>query len=149
MRLGGRKSTLNPQPWPWAGPRVLIEQPDESRASSLVAGLRSAGFAVAICPGPLAGERCPLASEQDCVAAYGADAVISGLGLKSAAAREALAALRARLPRMPLVVEAEPAEVARWPELLQGCEVVPAPAEPHQLVERLRAILPREVGGHA
>lgn len=144
-----RESRLSPQPWPWIGPRVLVEQAAGDRADALVAVLRRAGYAVAVCPGPLAGGRCPLAGEEGCAAAEGADAVVSSLGLQTAEAREALAALRARLPRTPLLVEAGVEDVARWRELVEDCQIVAAPAVPEQLLEAVRAALAPEVSGVA
>lgn len=149
MRLGARESGLNPQPWPWTGPRILVEQPDAERADALVEVLRRAGYAVAVCPGPGHRDRCPLAGEDGCAAADGADAVVSGLGLATPERREVLAALRARVPETPLLVEAEAADAARWPELLDGCELVDDPAEPGELLARLRSMLDREAVGHA
>lgn len=128
---------------------MLVEDADSERADALVPVLRRAGYAVAVCSGPLPAERCPLAGEDGCAAAEGADVVVSSLGLRSAEAREALSALRTRLPRTPLVVQADLEEVARWPELVAGCEIVAAPATPEQLLEGVRAALEREVSGVA
>jgi DNA-binding response OmpR family regulator len=144
-----RESSLNPQPWPWFGPRVLIEDADVDRADALVAVLRHAGFAVAVCPGPLPHDRCPLAGEDGCVAAEGADVIVSGLGLQTAEARETLAALRTRLPRKPLLVQATAHEAAQWPELVRGCELVETPVPPERLLERVRAVLEREADSGA
>lgn len=147
MRL--REPSLDPQPWPWLGPRVLVEQPDSGRAAALVDVLRRAGYSVAVCPGPLPGDRCPLAGEQGCAAAEGADIVVSSLGLETAEARAALAALRARLPRRRLLVEAADDDAARWPELVEGCQLLAAPAAPEQLLQRVQAALEQEVVGLA
>lgn len=133
---------LSPQPWPWAGPRVLIEQTDEARADALVTQIRQAGYSVAVCPGPLPDVHCPLTGDEGCAAAQGADVVVSGLGLQSGEARDALAALRRRLPKTPLIVEAPPEDAANWPELVEGCEVVNPPA-PERLLESIRSALER------
>lgn len=127
---------------------MLVEQPDEGRAVALVGVLRRAGYAVAVCPGPRSGDHCPLAGEEGCAAASGADVVVSSLGMHTAEAREALAALRARIPPRQLLVEASAGDVARWPGLVEGCETVPSPAAPEQLLERVR-VLEGEVVGHA
>lgn len=130
---------LRPQRWPWSGPRVLLEHPDADRATRLAAGLREAGYAVAVCTGPLPHDRCPLAGRDGCAAADGADVIVSALGLRSSEARDALAALRLRLPSTPLLVEAPSQDVARWPELVEGCDLLEPPASPARLVESVRA----------
>lgn len=141
--MDSRQPVLRPEPWAWQGRRVLIEQGDEARADALAAALRLAGFAVAVCPGPEAGEHCPLAGDAGCAAAVGAHAVLSGLGLETPEAREALAALRRRVPETPLLVEADAAAVARWPELLEGCDVVAPSATPEELVAAVRTTVER------
>ncbi len=139
--MGRREPLLDPQPWAWPRPRVLIEHADEAGSDALAAAVRRAGYAVAVCPGPTAEARCPLAGDPGCAAAHGADAVVSRLGLETPEAREALAALRAQVPRTPLLVEADEADAERWPELLAGCELVAAPAAPEQIVSRLQSML--------
>lgn len=138
---GANAAHLSPQPWPWLGPRVLIEHADGDRADALAVSLRRAGYAVAICPGPAPDDRCPLADDENCAAAEGADLVVSGLGLELAGTRDALAALRTRLPRTPLIVEAPLQHAARWYRLVEGCELVEPPASPDHVVERVRALL--------
>ena len=136
---------LDPQPWEWTGPRVLIEHADESRADALAAALRQAGYAVAVCPGPAPDEACPLAAGDGCATAFGADLVVSGLGFETPAAREALRALRTRAPRLPIVVVADANDIVDWPELVDGCPLaVPAAAAPEQVVELVQATLKRE-----
>ena len=139
-RLDGAGAPLDPQPWEWAGPHVLIEHADEARADALAAALRRAGYSVACCPGPAAGGRCPLADD-GCAAAAGADLVVSGLGFETTAARDALGALRTRLPRLPVVLEVGAGDAERWPELVDGCTVVAPPAAPEQVVAQVRATL--------
>jgi DNA-binding response OmpR family regulator len=138
------RSQLSPQPWPWPGPRVLVEHHDEEAAAELIAALRRDGFAVALCTGPEHDSRCPLAADDGCVAAAGADVVVSWLGLETPEARETLAALRLRLAGTPLLVVAGRGEAARWPELVRGATVVDAPATPEQVVGRVRALRTEE-----
>ncbi len=140
MRL--RKARLSPQPWPWPGhPRVLIEHADESVGMSLAAGLRHAGYGVAVCPGPGSSERCPLAGDEGCEAAHGADVILAGLGLGTPQSREVLEALRARCAGIPLIVEVATEEKEQWSELLQGCEVVVSPVTSDELVAAVRGVL--------
>lgn len=143
-----QKVSLSPQPWPWPGhPRVLIEHADESTGMSLAAGLRQAGYGVAVCPGPAQSERCPLAADDGCEAAHGADVVVAGLGLSRPQSREVLEALRARCAGTPLVVEVSPEEKEEWSDLLQGCEVVVSPVAPDELVAAVRGVLATQARG--
>ena len=140
MRL--REARLSPQPWPWSGhPRVLIEHAEESVGMSLAAGLRQAGYAVAVCPGPAQSERCPLAGDEGCEAAHGADVIVSSLGLGTPQSREVFEALRARCAGTPLIVEVAPGEKEEWSDLLQGCEVVLSPVASDELVAAVRGVL--------
>lgn len=138
-------SRLSPQPWQWVGPRVLVEHPDADAAADVVAALRRSGFAVAVCPGPADGGLCPLATEDGCAAAEGADVVVSALGLGTPETRAALSALRRRLPETPLLVTATAAEAERWPELVYGAALVDPSAPAEQVLDGVRALRP-EVG---
>jgi DNA-binding response OmpR family regulator len=108
---------------------------------SLAAAVREAGYAVAVCPGPAQPERCPLAGDEGCEAAHGADVIVAGLGLGTPRSREVLEALRARCDGIPLIVEVAADERKRWPELLQGCAVVDSPVTPDELVATVRGVL--------
>lgn len=108
---------------------------------ALAAGLRQAGYAVAVCPGPDETERCPLAGSEGCALAHGADVVVSSLGLDTPRSREVLQALRTRCPEIPLVVEVETGQEDDWPALLDGCELVVSPVRPEQLVDAVRGVL--------
>jgi DNA-binding NtrC family response regulator len=135
-------SGLNPEPWPWPGhPRVLVESADESADLRLTSALREAGYGVAVCPGPLETERCPLTGPEGCAIAHGADVVVSSLGLERAEARDVLQALRARCPNVPLVVEVGAGLGSEWPDLLRGCELVYSPVGPEELVAAVRRAL--------
>lgn len=137
-----RETGLSPQPWTWLGsPRVLIEHADEAKGISLAAAVRQAGYAVAVCPGPAQSERCPLAGDEGCEAAHGADVIVAGLGLDTPQSREVLEALRARCPGSSLIVEVTPEEKKEWSDLLQGCEVVVSPVTPDELVAAVRGVL--------
>jgi DNA-binding response OmpR family regulator len=138
------RHSLSPQPWPWAGPRVLVEHADGERADALLDAFRRAGYAVAVCAGPLPDERCPLTCDEGCAAADGADLIVSSLGLQTSETRDVLASLRRRLPRTPLLVEAPTDDVAQWAEFVDGCKLVDAPAGPDELVATVRAALERE-----
>ena len=140
MRLRG--ANLSPQPWPWSGhPRILIEHTQQSAGMSLATGLRQAGYAVAICPGPAQSERCPLTGDDGCEAAHGADVIVSSLGLGTPQTREVLQGLRARCAGTPLIVEIAPEEKEKWSDLLEGCEVVVSPVGPDELLAVVREVL--------
>ena len=136
---------MDPLPWEWTGPRVLVEQADERRADVVAAALRRVGYAVAVCTGPTREKACPLAGGGDCAAALGADLVVSSLGFETTAARDVLRALRTTMPRVPLVVAAGADDIVTWPELVDGCSLaVPASAAPEQVVALVKATLERE-----
>jgi hypothetical protein len=107
--------------------------------SPVIEGLRGAGFAVAVCPGPAAGNaggpRCPLVEHGECPLVEGADVVLWGLGLEAEESRRELRTLRARRPRLPVVVRASAAQAARWPQLLVGMRLVEPSAPAEELVE--------------
>src|SRR5450631_3908775 len=126
-------AALNPQPWRFSHPRVLVEHPDEAAGLAIASGLRFAGYAVAICPGPRGRGRCPLTGPAGCAPAHAADVVVCSLGYEREAAREILRELRTRYPGTPMVVEVPPDVDAELAELLDGCDLLPAPATPEQV----------------
>jgi hypothetical protein len=85
---------------------VLVEHPDEAAGLAIASGLRFAGYAVAVCPGPSGQGRCPLMGPEGCAPAHDADLVVCCLGYEREAAREILRELRMRYPGVPLLVEA-------------------------------------------
>ncbi len=114
----------------------MVEDADTEPGSPLLESLRHAGFAVAVCPGPRAGgsaTRCPLVEHGECPLVEGADVVVWGLGLERRESREELAALKARHPRLTVVVRAPAEDVSRWVELVEGSTVVD-PALPVEAV---------------
>jgi DNA-binding response OmpR family regulator len=125
---------LRPQPWPWPGPRVLLENPDERAGLASTSALRWAGFAVAVCPGPKGDGWCPLPRDDGCALVRGADVIVSSLGLARPEGREVLAALRARSPETPVLVEVGDEEAGEHADSLSGCTLLPSPVEPEQLV---------------
>ncbi|MGO9763745.1 MAG: hypothetical protein ACLP1Q_21035 [Solirubrobacteraceae bacterium] len=140
----GQAVKLDPQPWRWSHPRVLVEHPDEATGLAIASGLRYAGYAVAVCPGPAGHGRCPLTGPAGCAPAHDADLVVSSLGYEHEAAREVLRELRTRYPDTPLLVEA-PADVdTDLRELLDGCHQLPAPASTEQIVTAVQSL-----AGHA
>jgi DNA-binding response OmpR family regulator len=131
---------LNPQPWRWSHPRVLVEHPDEAIGLEISSGLRFAGYAVAVCPGPAGHGRCPLTGPAGCAPAHDADLVVCSLGYENEAAVEILRELRSRYPDTQLVVEVPPDMDAGLSALLDGCTKLPAPASPEQIVDAVRVI---------
>jgi hypothetical protein len=138
MNEGG---SLQPQPWDWPRPRVLLELPYRAETRERIDALRRAGYSIAVCPGPTAAGRCPLAGDEGCAAAHGADIVVSGLGLETPEGREPLFALRERMPHLPVLVEAEAEATSRWPELVREDERLEPGVDPAELVERVRRAL--------
>jgi DNA-binding response OmpR family regulator len=122
-------------------PRVLIEHPDESVGLELASILRTAGYAVAVCPGPERAEHCPLTGPEGCAVAHGADVVVSSLGVSRPEAREVLVALRERCPATPIVVVASPEDEDEWQDLPGECELIASPVVPEELVTCVRGAL--------
>lgn len=145
--MAGKNKSIRPQPWDWPHPRVLLETGDAEANSVRADALRRAGYAIAICSGPTAEGRCPLAGDDGCAAAEGADVVVSSLGLNSEVAREPLAALRARLPDLPVLVEADRETAERWPDLVPEDARLEPGIESFELVDRVRKVLGEEVSG--
>jgi DNA-binding NarL/FixJ family response regulator len=120
---------------------VLVEHPDEAAGLAIASGLRFAGYAVAVCPGPLRRGQCPLIGPEGCAPAHDADLVVCCLGYEREAAREVLRELRMRYPRIPLLVEARSDVDADLRELLDGSHQLPAPATPEQIVAAVQRLL--------
>ncbi len=93
--------------------------PDEQAGLAIASGLRFAGYAVAICPGPAGHGKCPLTGPAGCAPAHEADLVVCSLGYENEQAREILRELRVRYPGTPLLVEAPP-EAGRGAEPAAG-----------------------------
>ena len=142
-------ATMRPQAWDWPGPRVLLEQPYQADTQAQVDALRRAGYAVAVCPGPAAEDRCPLTGDAGCAAARDADIVVSRLGLERTETRDALTALRTRLPRLPVLVEAEEHTASRWPDLVRTGERLEPGLGPLELVGRVDEALAESRSDHA
>jgi DNA-binding NarL/FixJ family response regulator len=120
---------------------VLVEHPDEATGLAIASGLRFAGYAVAVCPGPHGRGQCPLIGPEGCAPAHDADLVVCCLGYEREAAREVLRELRTRFPHVPLVVETPSDIDAEVRELLDGCQHLPAPARPEQIVAAVQSLL--------
>jgi len=135
---------LKPQTWRWSHPRVLVEHPDEASGLAIASGLRFAGYAVAVCPGPQGHEKCPLTGPAGCAPAHDTDLVVCSLGYEHEAAREILRELRTRYPGTPLLVEVPSDIDAELQELLNGCRQLPEPASTEQIVAAVQSMY-----GHA
>ena len=123
---------------------MLVEHPDEAAGLAIASGLRYAGYAVAVCPGPAGHARCPLTGPAGCAPAHDADLVVSSLGYEHESAREVLRELRTRYPDTPLLVEAPSDIDSGLRELLDGCHQLPAPASAEQIVAAVQSL-----SGHA
>jgi hypothetical protein len=136
----GQAVSMKPQPWRWSHPRVLVEHPDEATGLAIASGLRFAGYAVAVCPGPRGHGQCPLTGPEGCAPAHETDLVVCSLGYEREVAREVLRELRTRYPNTPLLVEV-PSEIdAELRDLLDGCSQLPAPASPEQIVAAVQSL---------
>jgi len=135
-----KTANLNPQPWRWSHPRILVEHPDEAAGLAIASCLRFAGYAVAICPGPRGHGPCPLTGPAGCAPAHDADVVVCSLGYEHEAAREVLHELRTRYPDTPLLVDVPSDIDADLRELLDGCQRLPASATPEQVVAAVQGL---------
>jgi hypothetical protein len=131
---------LKPQPWRWSHPRVLVEHPDEATGLAIASGLRFAGYAVAVCPGPRGHGKCPLTGPAGCAPAHDADIVVCSLGYESETARKILHELRTRYPDTSLLVEVPSDIDTDLQQLLEGCQRLPAPASPDQVVAAVQSL---------
>src|ERR1035437_9663049 len=135
-----REVSINPQTWRWSHPRVLVEDPDKEAGLAIASGLRFAGYAVAVCPGPRGHGQCPLTVPEGCAPAHETDLVVCSLGYEREVAREALRELRTCYPKPPFVVEV-PSEIdAELRDLLDGCSQLPGPASPEQIVAAVQSM---------
>lgn len=113
---------------------MLVEHPDEAMGLAIASGLRHAGYAVGVCPGPAGHAACPLTGPAGCAPAHDADLVVCSLGYESEPARDVLRELRRRYPDTPLLVEVPGDIDADLRSLLEGCARLPAPVTPEQIV---------------
>jgi CheY-like chemotaxis protein len=138
---------INPQPWLWNHPRVLVEEPDEAAGLAISSALRFAGYSVGVCPGPRGHGQCPLTGPGGCAPAHGADLIVCSLGYEREVAREVLRELRARYPGIPMLV-AVPSEVdAELGRLLDGCHRLPAGASAEEVVAAVQSLYPNVTEG--
>jgi hypothetical protein len=135
-----REARINPQTWRWSHPRVLVEDPDEKAGLAIASGLRFAGYAVGLCPGPRGHGQCPLTGPAGCAPAHDADLVVCNLGYEREVAREVLRELRTRYPHTALLVLVPPEIDVDLRELLDGCDQLPAGATPEQVVAAVQSL---------
>lgn len=137
---------MSPEPWRWRDrPRVLLENPDGDASLVGAAVLRRAGCSVAVCPGPVQRgrqpERCPLIGPEGCALVDGADVIVTSLDLRKPDCVNVVDALRRFHPGTPLVVETSPDHAVEHAELLEGCDVIEAPARPKDLLAAVKNAL--------
>jgi hypothetical protein len=140
---------INPQTWRWSHPRVLVEDPDEQAGLAIASGVRLAGYAVAVCPGPRGHGQCPLTGPAGCAPAHAADLVVCNLGYEHEVAREVLRELHARYPSTPLLVVVPQEIDGDLRKVLDGCHQLPPGATPEQVVAAVQSILKHSAEGGA
>ena len=136
---------LDPGRWaPRSGKaRVVVENPDGSELSGYAEALRSAGYDVATCSGPGAGEGsrslCPLVETGHCSLVDGADVVVSTSALPEI--RSILAALGSRSsPRV--VFEAPAPAFDKYRDVAGDAFLVACPITEEILCRRVAQALP-------
>jgi CheY-like chemotaxis protein len=145
----GHRASINPQPWRWSRPRILVEDPDERAGLAIATRLRFAGYAVAVCGGPRAHGQCPLTGPAGCASAHDADLVVCNLGYEQEVAREVLRELRTRYPDTPLLVGVPWQVDTELQQLLDGCHQLRAGASAEQVVAAVQSIQRHAAAGAA
>lgn len=140
-----RSRTWDPGTWSsrTERPRVLIEDPDGAIRWASKRFLQRQGFDVAVCPGPeaMGARRCPEVSCGTCPLAEGADIIYMNLGWNNPESRDVLQAHRSRYPDTPVVVEITDPNAKRFPDILTGCQRVPAPSGRSTMLGAIRDTL--------
>lgn len=139
-------STWEPAAWPSARsdrPRVVIENDDGGEVWADERTLSDAGYDVATCGGPSEhnGRPCPLITTGTCALVAGADVVLNAMRLGEPQSRAVIAALTARYPDTPVIVEVDSQELVRYGPTLTGCHTVPFPMTSSDLVREASAAL--------
>lgn len=126
-------------------PKVVVESARFEARAALVTSLEAEGFDVETCAGGrhMHTGTCPLVETSDCALVADASAVVHDLDLDDPDDREVLLTLRARYPRLPVVVETSTRSAQRYAAELEGCTVVPPYSADH-LAAAVREAVVRE-----
>lgn len=140
-RTSGPTHTGLPK-WSASGvrPRVVVEHDDAVWRWAAAGVLESAGYQVLGCGGPhaFADGTCPLVSEGRCALIEGADVVVNGLGIRHPANRDVLTTMRGA-SSVPVLVELPTTQRERLEADFPGCERIPFPVRPQDLVLAVHA----------
>jgi DNA-binding NtrC family response regulator len=147
--MWGRSRSWEPGDWsvPTGRPRVLLEDPDGAMLWASESFLVREGFEVATCRGPeqMGRHACPLVADGECELSAGADVIYTSLAWHDPASREVLKALRARHPGTPVVVEIPSPDVAKFQDVLEGCQLVHTPVGRVAMAAAIRTALEQGV----
>lgn len=127
-------------------PRVLLACALDATPSIIADMLRAAGFAVAVCNGPTAKQRCSLVERGGCTLVDGADVVVDFLGVGEPEHRDLVEALRETDPPVPVVAEITRPKADENRDLLAGCRLIYAPVTSAMLIEQIWAALEEPAG---
>lgn len=131
--------------WPTSDvrPRVVVEHEDPVWRWAAAGLLEDAGYQVLGCGGPheLTDGGCPMVAEGRCTLIDGADVVINGLGVRDPAHRAVLASIRAHSSGLPVLVELPSTQQDRLEADFPGCQRIPFPVRPHDLVTAVSVAL--------
>lgn len=122
--------------------QVLVEAPSPI-SFAVKETLAMPGVQVTYCPGPTAGQPCPVTAGCACWRADHADVIVSALGLGDPEARRIVLGLRQQHPDVPLVVLAWRSDVVAGYTDVEGCEVVVFPWTTHKVQGAIRRVAPR------
>lgn len=126
----------------YAGPRVLVEEPDTVLGGAMASALRDNGYQVVECEGPGAhsGAHCPLLTHGSCDAVHGADVVVQVLEAGKPALGDVRAAINAHEPDLPIALIVPGPASAQLPEPEAGSTLVAAPLTRDGVVAAVRAV---------
>ena len=122
--------------------QVLVEAPSPI-SFAVKEALAMPGVEVTYCPGPNAGQPCPVTAGCACWRANDADVIVSALGLGDPEARRIVLGLRQQHPDVALVVLAWRSDVVAGYADIEGCDVVTFPWTTHKVQGAIRRLVPR------
>lgn len=121
-------------------PRVVVEHEDPVWRWAAAGVLEQAGYQVLGCGGPheLADGKCPMVTTGRCALIEGADVVVNGLGIREPVHQDVLGAVQGS-SSVPVLVELPSPQRERLAADFPGCQRIPFPVRPQDLVTAVGA----------